>query len=146
MNPEQIRAFALETTEELFAKQNIDAVDKYFTENFVNHNPVQPTVCNREDYKQWIRTLTAAFPNTITVTLDAILVEGDKYAVCWIMHCIGQGEFRGVDVTGKEVTLSGIVIQRLADDKIAEQWWAYDNLGLLQQLGIISLPGQAAKA
>jgi steroid delta-isomerase-like uncharacterized protein len=146
MNPEQIRAFEIEATEEVFVKQNVDAIDKYLAKDFVNHNPAHPTVCNREDYKQWIRNLAKAFPNSICATIDEVLVEGDKYAARWTLNCTGGGEFLGVDVTGKKATVIGMTVIRLENDKIAEQWWGYDMLGFLQQLGMIPQPGQAAKA
>ena len=146
MNPEQIRAFQVKVMDEVYNKLNADAVDKYFAEDFVNHNPAMPKVCNREDLKKWLRTLAKAYPNNISGTIDDILVEGDQYAVRWTFHGTGKGILLGVDVTGKEATSPGMCIFRLKNDKIAEQWWAYDMLGFAQQLGIIPLPGQAAKA
>jgi predicted ester cyclase len=43
----------------------------------------------------------------------------------------------GIPATGKQVTLSGIDILRIENGKIAERWAEYDNLGLLQQLGVV---------
>jgi len=46
--------------------------------------------------------------------------------------------------TGKQVTMTGIVIARLANDKFVEIWHQVDWLGVLQQLDLIPAPGQAS--
>ena len=45
--------------------------------------------------------------------------------------------------TGKQVSWTGIGIYRIEDDKIVEAWASTDNLGLLQQLGVIPQTAQA---
>ena len=50
----------------------------------------------------------------------------------------------GVAPTGKQVTVTGITISRIADGKIAEEWTNWDTLGMLTQLGAIPAPAQAA--
>ena len=47
----------------------------------------------------------------------------------------------GIPATGKQVTTSGISILRVANGKIAEQWDSFDNLGMLQQIGVIPTMG-----
>jgi hypothetical protein len=41
------------------------------------------------------------------------------------------------------VTLTGISIWRVDGGNIVESWHELDNLGLMQQLGVIPAPGQA---
>jgi len=43
----------------------------------------------------------------------------------------------GVPPTGREVVLAGINIFRVQDGKLVERWGRTDDLGLLQQLGIV---------
>ena len=43
--------------------------------------------------------------------------------------------------TRAEAVASGIAIYCLADGKVVEQWLEYDQLGLLQQLGVIPTMG-----
>ncbi len=43
--------------------------------------------------------------------------------------------------TGKQVTVSTIVIARIAEGKIVEQWGLDDQMGMLQQLGVIAFQG-----
>ena len=45
--------------------------------------------------------------------------------------------------TSKEVKMSGITIYRLSGGRIAEGRSNFDQLGVLQQAGVIPPPGQA---
>jgi hypothetical protein len=54
-----------------------------------------------------------------------------------------KGEFQGIPPTGKELSVTGTDIYRIVDGKIVEPWVEADMLGLMQQLGVLSTPGQA---
>ena len=43
-----------------------------------------------------------------------------------------QGEFFGVGATGEWVTKSGIIVDRLEDGKMVEEWPEYDLLGVMR--------------
>jgi predicted ester cyclase len=48
-----------------------------------------------------------------------------------------RGSFQGLQPTDKRVRYSGIIIYRVANDKIAEQWTEIDLFGFLRQLGVL---------
>jgi predicted ester cyclase len=43
----------------------------------------------------------------------------------------------GESPTGRDVALGGVNIFRIVDGKIVERWGRLDDLGLLQQLGLV---------
>jgi predicted ester cyclase len=47
----------------------------------------------------------------------------------------------GMPPTGRTSNITGIVIFRLENSRIAEAWVNIDVLGLLQQTGVIPMPG-----
>ncbi|MCK4697652.1 MAG: ester cyclase [Dehalococcoidia bacterium] len=51
------------------------------------------------------------------------------------------GNYAGIPPTGKQVSVMGISILRLAQGRIVERWNVSEELGLLQQLGIIPSTG-----
>ena len=75
---------------------------------------------------------------------EAPIAESDKVAIRVIMHGTHQGEFFGIPTNGKLVTVSGIHMLRIANGKLVEHWGNNDDLGLLQQLGVVPPPGQAS--
>jgi predicted ester cyclase len=48
----------------------------------------------------------------------------------------------GIPATGKQVTVTGITINRIAGGRIVESWDKFDQMGMMQQLGVIPAPGQ----
>jgi predicted SnoaL-like aldol condensation-catalyzing enzyme len=132
MGEEQNKAMVRLAVEEIFNKQNPDAVDKYHTADFINHDPSLPQVRSLEEYKQWIEAILTAYPLPgYRVITDDIIAEGDRVVMRWTCQS-----------TGKEATFTGATVYRLVGDKIAECWWIYDMLGVLQQVGVIPTIGQ----
>jgi predicted ester cyclase len=43
----------------------------------------------------------------------------------------------GIAPTGKQVTLSGMMIDRIVNGKIVEEWEEWDSLGMMRQLGVV---------
>jgi predicted ester cyclase len=43
----------------------------------------------------------------------------------------------GIEPTGKQVTVSGLTISRLENDKIVEEHQNWDVFGMMQQLGAV---------
>lgn len=48
-----------------------------------------------------------------------------------------MGEFRGLEPTGRQITVTGIGIYRVDGGQIVERWENIDELGLLQQLAVV---------
>jgi predicted ester cyclase len=71
-----------------------------------------------------------------------LVAEGDKVTKVWTSTCTHQGAFLGIPSTGNRIVVKGIEVFRIADGKIAEVWVCMDNLGMLQQLGVIPPPGE----
>jgi steroid delta-isomerase-like uncharacterized protein len=92
-------------------------------------------------FKAMVGPFLAAFPG-LRVEVGDLLADGDKVTARYTWRGAHRGEFFGIPPTGKEVTVTGISIYRVAGGKIAEEWWQEDLLGLMQQLGAIPAPGQ----
>ena len=71
-------------------------------------------------------------------TIDQMIAERDRVMVYWVGHGRQQGEYFGVPATDRAITLSGIYIFRIEDSKIVEVWNLWDQIGELQQLGVLS--------
>jgi len=138
-NLEKNKDFLNVYTEDFWNKHNIDAFDKYFTSNYVYHSAEGDM--NGEQYKGLCQAYFTAFPD-LHITTDDLIAEGDKVTKIWTAHGTHKGELMGIPATGKPIAVKGIEVFRLADGKIAELWASMDNLGMLQQLGIIPPLGE----
>jgi predicted ester cyclase len=47
------------------------------------------------------------------------------------------GEFMGIPATGKRITYPGIDILRIAGGKVVDRWGYFDDMGMMQQMGVL---------
>jgi steroid delta-isomerase-like uncharacterized protein len=136
MSTEDNKALMRRFLEEVFNKQNLAAVDEFITPNHVDHTlpPFLPTT--PEGTKRAIGMFLTAFPD-VHLTVEDMIAEGDKVVTRYTSRGTQKGAFVGIPPTGKQMTVSSIVVARIADGKIVEEWGLDDQMGMLQQLGVI---------
>lgn len=80
-----------------------------------------------------------AFPD-LEISVADLVSEGDE--VAWRINVSGThlGEFRGIAATGTEVTFGAQYIFRFRAGKIIERWTNLDRLGVLSQIGALTVP------
>ena len=117
-------------------------VDKVLNPNVVcyDSNSESGEVRGSETIKGEIEYFRNAVPDR-TYTIEDQIAEGDKVVTCYTVSGTHQGEFFGVGATGEWIMMSGIMVDRLEDGKMVEEWPEYDLLGVMQQLGAVATPG-----
>ncbi len=123
---------------ELWNAGDLAALDACFTADYANRDPNNPEVTDLAGYKRWAAAAPAAVPH-LQVTIEDMIGEGDRVAKYWSFVATHRGEFAGAAPTGKRVTWSGVTIYRIVGGKAAECIWRTDALGLMLQLGAVSL-------
>ena len=127
---------------EVWNKGNFDAVETYWATDYVDHNLAVPNqAAGVAGARQVFMVFKSAFPD-LRFTIEDTLVEEDKVVWRWTATGTNTGSMMGMPPMGKKVTITGTEIYRIAGGKIAERWGNFDQLGLLQQLGVIPAPGQ----
>jgi steroid delta-isomerase-like uncharacterized protein len=118
-------------------------VDELFAPHYVLHDPAVPgEVRGPEGIKQYVGMYRSAYPDT-RFTVEDQIAEGDEVATRWTGRGTHRGELMGIPPTGREVTITGITIDSVSGGRIEEEWNNFDQLGLLQQLGVVPTPGAA---
>jgi steroid delta-isomerase-like uncharacterized protein len=92
-----------------------------------------------EGMLQVLPVFRTAFPD-LQVTLGEMIAEDDKvaYRLTWTGTHIG--EFMGIAATGKHVTVTETHVDQIVNGKIVRHDGDSDQLGMLQQLGVIGQP------
>lgn len=126
--------------EEIENKGNLAVADEIFANDFVNHTPFG-NMHGPEGAKQFATMLRTAFPD-LHINIEDQIAEGDKVASRWTAIGTHQGTFQGLPPTGRPIEITGMVITRIANGKIVEQWGNPDLLSMMQQLGAIPEPRQ----
>jgi steroid delta-isomerase-like uncharacterized protein len=91
-------------------------------------------------HKQLLAMFRAAFPDQ-RVTIEDLVAEDDRVVNRSTYTGTHLGEFQGIPPTGKRFTIGGINVSRIANGRIVEDWTILDQLGMLQQLGVIPTSG-----
>lgn len=138
MSAEQNKAVVRRYAEEVVGQGKLSVVDELFSEHYVGHVSGFPLM-NRETDKQFVAMLRTAFPDLEKVIED-LIADGDRVVDRSTYQGTHQGLFQGIPPTGRKVKVQGINIFRFEDGRVAETWTVVDNLGMMQQLGVIPAP------
>lgn len=110
-------------------------LDEYLAPDYVYHGASGDL--DADGFKAFHQAVLTAFPG-LAFTVDDMIAAGDKVVTRWTLHGVQQGAFQGIAPTGREVTVSGIIISRFEHGKAVEEWEQADLLGMMQQLGAMA--------
>lgn len=139
---EENKALIRVSWEKVMNRGNLKEAEKVFSPDYVYHPPGSPDLRGLEEgVRKPVSLMREGFPDIHFTVLDMI-AEGDLVVHRWEATGTHLGEFMGIPPTGKKVVMTGIVLSRIEEGKIIEDWAHSDRLGLLQQLGLIPPMGR----
>ena len=106
----------------------------------VIHLPGMPGPLSHETLLHMMHVMFSGLTQRQHVFEDQI-AEGDKVATRLTLHAVHTGEFQGTPATGKKIAMAQTAIHRIRDGKIVQVWVSSDDIGIMQQLGL--MPSQA---
>ena len=123
------------------AQSNKEIIERYLEAISGKPKPAELVARFVDDVslKDHIALFEAAFPR-YALHADDLVAEGDRVAVRATFCGRQTGDFQGIAPSGRDVTISLMLIYRLAGGTIVEHWMNADSLGLLQQLGAVPAP------
>ena len=145
MSADTHRAVVQRLFDEVWKQGNVAVIDEIFAPEYIDHGAL-PGLSNRgpENHKQLLATLRSAFPD-ISNTLEEIIVEGDRAAFRNTLRGTHQGPFMGMAPTGRPFVQGQMHIVHFSEEnKIVEHWAARDDLGMMQQLGVLPTSGRTS--
>ena len=136
MAAEANRAVVLRYVEEVWNRHDLDAIDGLVSPDYVNH------AATTEEYRhggarhiwEWILSV---FPDH-RFDVEHIAADGDTVAILGTMVGTHEGELMGIAPTGRRVETPQSHWFRVEQGKLTEHWAVRDDLGMLQQLGVVT--------
>jgi steroid delta-isomerase-like uncharacterized protein len=122
-----------------FNQGNWAAVEELLAPGNITHAPAWGIPNNRMGFKQLIAGFRTAFPD-LHCTVEDEIRERDKFAAHWTMRGTHNGLFLGNLPTGRPVEVQGIIFACTENGRIVEDWILLDQMGVLQQLGVVPPP------
>jgi len=124
-----------------FNLRDVDAARALVAEDLVNHS-ARPEAQGRAGLFAVWKELWTAFPD-LAWTCEDVVAEGDRVVCRTRMRGLNAGSLRfklmPLPATGRAFDGESIHIFRVVDGQIAELWAQRDEVGMLRQLGHLTL-------
>ena len=117
---------------------NFDLFDEVVAPDALDHDPAPDQGRGPEGFKTFFGMMRSAFPD-LGIAVDHMVADEDNVSIAYTVTGTHQGEFQGVEPTGKSFSARGCQIARFEDGKLVERWGSSDELGILQQLDAVNI-------
>ncbi len=136
MNMESVEVMAFRRLfAEGFSQGNLTVIDELVSPDFQEHQRGMQS--GPEGLKALIRQLRAWFSD-FTLTPEAIVQSGETVWGRMKGRGTNSGSILGHSPTGRQIEIDVIDIIRFRDGKLIEHWGVPDQLGMMQQVGLLS--------
>lgn len=116
---------------------DISSADDAFAPNCIIHINGSPEPnMGLADFKEMIKGILSAFPD-LRFTIEDQVIAGDKVTTRWTAEGTNTGSLGDIPPTGKRIRINGLILDRVIGDKAIERWEQWDQMGMMQQLGLI---------
>ncbi len=130
-NKELIKKFY----QEVWNERRANCVEKYLSPSHALVDPnATDTKTGPEAYKTVLMRFLRAFSN-LKFEVQEMVSEKDKVVASWMITGVHSGEYNGLPATNKKITVEGISIHQIADEKIMDTYSVWDTLGLMKKVG-----------
>jgi steroid delta-isomerase-like uncharacterized protein len=133
---EENKAQFRRTYEELLNRGILDVADELVAPDFLNHEAPPGRNRGPESMRGLATMLRTAFPD-LHFTIEELVGEGDTVAGRVTLSGTHEGPLMGMPPTGRSVRQNSMHFVRFRDGKAIEHWGVRDDLGMMQQLGVI---------
>ena len=125
-----------EAWSQFFDERNMEIInEQYFTEDVTVVIPGD-NIVGIEGTKNYYGNFLTGFSDAEFTFVD-IFGQGDKLVKHWNFKGTHDGDFFGIPPTGKSLNLFGTTLILMENGKIKQEHDFYDNLDMLNQLGLM---------
>jgi predicted ester cyclase len=125
------------------SRGNVDLAGQLYSPDYITHSVGPDLPPTLEGLKMFIRALREGLPD-LQCPVEEVVAEDDRVAGRFSLLGTHNGTLFGIPPTRKQVAVGVMVIARFNEaGKWVEDWASWDQLGMLQQLGVIPAPAAA---
>ena len=125
--------------EEQVNQDDLSRYEEFISKNVLIHGPasnqkIRGLAAVREIDSSYVE----AYPKK-KFSIKEIFGYGDRVMVRWVCRGKHKGTYKGIRPKNSQFAIMGLSIYRVAKGKIVEIWQYWDRLGILEQVGEVSL-------
>ena len=117
---------------------NLSAIRDIVAPDAVDHDPAPNQGMGPEGFIVYFTELRTAFPD-LKIAVDHMVADDDNVAFAYTVTGTHDGPLMGMAPTGKKISARGMQITRFENGKQVERWGSSDQLGIMQQIGAITM-------
>lgn len=118
--------------EEVFNKGNLSVLGEVMHEAYHYQSPTE-SMDGIEDFRAFVKAFRSSFPD-LHICIEDQIAEDNKVSTRIKITGTHLGDFLEFPKTGNKVYIQGVVLSRLQDGLIIEEWELLDQFTLLKQL------------
>ena len=130
------KAVVLRYVGEVWNRHDLDAIDSLVSAAYVNHAATTDEYRHGGARHTWV-WLLSVFPDH-RFDVEHIAADGNTVAVLGKMVGTHEGEIMDIAPIGRRVVARQSHWFRVEEGKLTEHWAVRDDLGMLQQVGVMS--------
>lgn len=127
--------------EEVINTGNTDEIEKFISPEFTEIHEGKRYPVGIKGAKEHIIGVRQTYPD-LKLTVDQQIAEGDWVATCITARGTHKGSWLGMTPTGKQVSFTGVNIEKVENGKITEHGGAANLLFQLLEIGAIKVVGE----
>ena len=124
--------------EEVINTGNVTEIEKFISPNYTEIHEGNRHVIGIQGAKDHINGVRQTYPD-LTLSVDQQIAEGDWVATCITARGTHLGSWLGIKPTGKQVSFTGVNIEKVENGKITEHGGAANLLLELLEIGAIKV-------
>jgi ketosteroid isomerase-like protein len=110
---------------------DMEACDRVFSADYVDHDPMRGDTIGLDAFKKLLTSYSENY-SSMDLSIHETYIKNDKVA--------SLSTWKATHISGAEVELTGVIIMRIEDGKIAELTYFYDSAKELKQMGYQIIP------
>lgn len=122
--------------EQCLNKGHIELITELVHTDYQYHSPGESLI-GAEALKQLFLAYRQAFPD-LMVSIEEQFESGQKVCTRLTLRGTNRGPFLGAPATLKTIDVSGVVISRVIEGRIREEWELIDEIAMSRQLGLVA--------
>ena len=126
------KSFVRRLIDEVFNQKRFGAIATFYASQCDGSSP-DGLFHSRDGFSDYLERYAEAFPD-FRLQINYMTAEGDRVVVHYTFTGTNTGRLAGFPATGRRLIVPGVMITRLAGERIVEQNFIWDNLGPRQRV------------
>jgi steroid delta-isomerase-like uncharacterized protein len=122
---------------EAWNSHDVNRAARFYASDYVGNDVAQAKPHRGpEGLRDFITQYQIAFPD-FRLSTDETIIDGDRVALAWTARATHRGTMMNIPPTGRAISVRGVSLLTIENDKIQRATYIWDVAGLLRAVGLL---------